>query len=70
MSINTIPAPPGQDEILGGSHCGGGGEPETGLVIDHPNPHPFLCHCGIMPGSSTADDGVDTTLSMVRTRQF
>ena len=34
----------GHDEILRGSHGGGGRTPETGLVVDNPNPHPLLHH--------------------------
>src|ERR1700722_4304297 len=34
----------GHDEIVHGSHGGGGSEPKTGLVVDHPHPHPLVRH--------------------------
>src|SRR5271166_1935856 len=34
----------GHDESLRGSHGGGRSQPETGLVVDHPDPHPLVRH--------------------------
>src|ERR1700720_2381521 len=34
----------GDDEVLRGSDGSGGSQPETGLVVDHPHPHPLVRH--------------------------
>src|ERR1700738_5672464 len=57
----------GHDEIVHDSQGGGGSPPETGLVVNDPDPHPLVPHLGIMPGRRVAHHGVHTTLSMVTT---
>ena len=52
----------GHREIFGGRHGCGRGEPETRLVVNHPDPHPFVCHLWMMRYEFVPHDGVHTTV--------
>src|SRR3984957_2925827 len=49
-------------EILRGSNSGSCREPKTGLVIDNPDPHPFVRHLRMMRHDFVPHDGVHTTI--------